>query len=125
MITIRQKGDFSKLDTFLERAKEAAKISQLDKYGRAGVDALSSATPVDTGKTAASWTYDIVHTENTVSIQFSNTNLTSDGVPVAILLQYGHGTGTGGYVQGIDYINPALKPLFEKIADEAWREVSQ
>ena len=125
MITIRQKGDFSKLDTFLERAKEAAKISQLDKYGRAGVDALSSATPVDTGKTAASWTYDIIRTENSVSIQFSNTNLTTDGVPVAILLQYGHGTGTGGYVQGIDYINPALKPLFEKIADEAWREVSQ
>ena len=125
MITIRQKGDFSKLTSFLERAKEVVKLSDLDKYGREGVAALSSATPKDTGKTADSWTYDIVHRENSVSIEFSNSNLTDNKVPIAILLQYGHATRNGGYVNGIDYINPALRPVFERMADEAWREVNR
>jgi hypothetical protein len=127
MITISQKGDFSNLSSFLERAKAALRISCLDKYGRLGVDALSAATPVDTGKTADSWSYEIVRSDDneSVSLVFNNSNMTSIGTPVAILLQYGHGTGGGGYVKGIDYINPALKPIFQQIADEAWREVSQ
>lgn len=127
MITISQKGDFSNLSNFFERAKAALRISCLDKYGRLGVDALSAATPVDTGTTAASWSYEIERGDNneSVSIIFSNSNLTSMGTPVAILLQYGHGTGGGGYVKGIDYINPALKPIFQEIADEAWKEVAQ
>ena len=127
MITISQKGDFSNLSNFFERAKAALRISCLDKYGRLGVDALSAATPVDTGTTAASWSYEIERGDNneSVSIIFSNSNLTSMGTPVAILLQYGHGTGGEGYVRGIDYINPALKAIFQEIADEAWKEVAQ
>lgn len=125
MITFRQKGDFSKLSRFLERAKEAIKIGDLDKYGRQGVDALKSATPKDTGKTADSWTYSIVRTDETVTIEFHNTNLTETNIPIAILLQYGHATKNGGFVQGIDYINPAVRPIFKQIADEAWREVRQ
>ena len=125
MITIRQKGDFSNLSRFLERAKEAIKLGKLDHYGRLGVEALSSATPVDTGKTASCWNYEIVRTDNSVSIVFNNSNLTDQNTPVAILLQYGHATGTGGYVQGIDYINPAIRPIFEEMANEAWMEVSR
>lgn len=125
MITFRQKGDFSKLSNFFERAKEAIKLGDLDKYGRQGVDALKSATPKDTGKTADSWTYSIVRKKESVTIEFNNTNLTETKIPIAILLQYGHATKNGGFVQGIDYINPALKPVFQAIADEAWREVRQ
>lgn len=125
MITFRQQGDFSNLNSFFNRIKEAIKLSDLDKYGREGVAALSSATPKDTGKTADSWKYNIVHRNGSVSIEFSNDNLTDMKIPVAILLQYGHATRNGGYVKGIDYINPALKPIFERMAEEAWREVSR
>lgn len=123
MISIRQKGDFSKLSRYFERVKEAARLGVLDKYGREGVAALSSATPVKTGKTAASWTYDIERQNGSVSIVFRNTNI-NKGVPIAIILQTGHGTGTGGWVQGRDYINPAIQPIFDKIADSAWKEVT-
>lgn len=123
MISIRQKGDFSKLSKYFERVKEAARLGALDKYGREGVAALSSATPVKTGKTAASWTYDIERQNGSVSIVFHNTNI-NKGVPIAIILQTGHGTGTGGWVQGRDYINPAIQPIFDKIADSAWKEVT-
>ena len=125
MITISQKGNFSNLSNFFERAAAAVKLSRLDKYGRLGVDALSAATPVDTGETAASWSYEIERGENSTSLIFKNSNVTEQGDPIAILLQYGHATGNGGYVKGIDYINPALRPIFEQIADEAWREASQ
>jgi len=125
MITISQKGDFSNLSNFFERAKAALRISCLDKYGRLGVDALSAATPFDTGKTSESWSYRIDRGDDYTSLIFENSNLTTQGTPVAILLQYGHATGNGGYVQGIDYINPTLRPIFQEIADEAWREVSQ
>lgn len=125
MITLRQRGDFSNLTSFFERIKEAIKLSDLDKYGREGVSALMSATPKDTGKTAESWKYNIVHRNNSVSIEFTNDNLTENKIPIAILLQYGHATRNGGFVRGIDYINPALRPLFERMAEEAWREVSQ
>jgi hypothetical protein len=124
MITIRQEGDFSKLTSFLERAKEVVRISDLDKYGREGVAALASATPVDSGKTADSWHYKIEQKQGSVSIVFYNSNV-NDGVPIAIILQYGHGTRNGGWVEGIDYINPAIQPIFNKIVDSAWREVTK
>lgn len=124
MITFRQKGDFSKLTSFLERAKEAVKLGDLDKYGREGVAALSSATPVRTGLTANSWYYEIEHQNGSVSITFNNSNI-NKGVPIAIILQYGHGTRNGGWVRGRDYINPAIQPVFDRIANEAWKEVTK
>ncbi len=124
MISFRQKGDFSKLDKYFERLKEAAKIGVLDKYGRAGVSALASATPTRTGKTAASWSYEIKRQNGSTSIEFLNSNI-NKGVPIAIILQYGHGTGTGGWVEGRDYINPAIQPIFDKLAEEAWKEVTK
>lgn len=124
MITFRHKGDFSNLTRFLERAKQAVRPTDLDKYGREGVAALASATPVDSGLTASSWSYDIVQTKGTTTINFNNSHI-NNGVPIAIILQYGHGTGTGGWVEGRDYINPAIQPLFDRIANEAWREVTR
>ena len=124
MITFRQRGDFSKLTNFLERAKEAVHLGNLDKYGQEGVAALASATPVDTGQTANSWHYKIEQKNGSVSIGFYNTNI-QNGVPIAIILQYGHATRNGGWVQGRDYINPAIQPIFDKIADTAWRELTK
>ena len=124
MISFRQKGDFSNLSSYLERVKEKVKLGDLDKYGRAGVAALASATPVDSGQTANSWYYEIERQNGSVSIVFNNSNV-NKGVPIAVILQYGHGTGTGGWVQGRDYINPAIQPLFDKIADDAWKEVTK
>ena len=124
MIIFRQKGDFSKLSRYLERVKEAARIGVLDKYGREGVAALASATPVESGKTAGSWYYEIKRQNGSVSIIFKNSNI-NKGVPIAIILQYGHGTGTGGWVEGRDYINPAIQPIFDKIAEAAWKEVTK
>lgn len=124
MISFRQKGDFSKLTRFLERAKEAVKIGDLDKYGRAGVAALSSATPVDSGLTASSWYYEIEHKDGSSTITFNNSNI-QNGVPIAIILQYGHGTRGGGWVEGRDYINPAIQPIFDEIVESAWREVTK
>lgn len=124
MIKFRQKGDFSKLNRFLERAREAIKIGDLDKYGREGVAALASATPVESGLTASSWSYEISRSNGTVAIRFYNSNI-QNGVPIAIILQYGHGTGTGGWVEGRDYINPAVRPLFDEIANNAWKEVTK
>ncbi len=122
MITFEQKGDFANLTRFLEKAKSAARISDLDKYGRRGVEALASATPVETGKTASSWNYEITNKKGSVSITFNNSNI-QNGVPIAIILQYGHGTRNGGWVEGRDYINPAIQPIFDEIANSAWREV--
>lgn len=124
MISFRQKGDFSKVTSFLEKAKEVVHIGDLDKYGREGVAALASATPVDTGQTANSWYYEIVNKNGSATITFNNSNI-QNGVPIAIILQYGHGTRNGGWVQGRDYINPAIQPIFDKIADEAWKEVTK
>lgn len=124
MISFSHKGDFSKLTRFLERAKHSVNLSILDKYGREGVAALASATPVDTGLTASSWYYKIENKNNRIRINFYNSNI-QNGVPIAIILQYGHGTGTGGWVEGFDYINPAIQPIFNKIANDAWREVTK
>ena len=123
MIKISQKGDFKKSITYMEKLKEAIHLNAFDKYGREGVSALSSATPVDSGETASSWYYKIERTKNTISITFYNSNV-NKGVPIAIILQYGHGTGTGGWVEGRDYINPAIQPIFDKMAEEAWKEVT-
>lgn len=124
MITFRQKGDFSKLTRFLERVKGAVRLSDLDKYGRQGVAALSSATPIDSGLTAESWYYEIENKKGSATITFYNSNI-QNGVPIAIVLQYGHGTRNGGWVQGRDYINPAIQPIFDEIANEAWGEVTK
>lgn len=124
MISFRHQGDFSKLTRFLEKAKGAVKLGDLDRYGREGVAALASATPLDTGLTANSWTYKVEYTKESVTISFNNTNI-QNGVPIAIILQYGHGTRNGGWVQGRDYINPAIQPIFDRIADDAWREVTR
>lgn len=123
MITFRQKGDFSKFSKYLEKVTKAAKVDILDEYGRAGVSALSSATPVDSGLTAASWYYEITRTDGSATITFLNSNV-NKGVQIAIILQYGHGTGTGGWVEGRDYINPAIQPIFDKLAEDAWKEVT-
>ena len=124
MIKFEQKGDFSKLTRYLERAKETVKLGDLDRYGRAGVSALSSATPVRTGLTASSWYYKTENSNGVASISFHNSNI-QNGVPIAIILQYGHGTRNGGWVQGRDYINPAIQPIFDSIAEKAWREVTK
>lgn len=124
MISFRQKGDFSKLTRFLEKSKEAVKIGDLDRYGRQGVSALASATPVDSGLTANSWYYKIERENESVTISFHNSNI-QNGVPIAIILQYGHGTRNGGWVQGRDYINPAVQPIFDEIVNNAWKEVNK
>lgn len=124
MISFRHKGDFSKFTRFLEKAKNSIRLGDLDRYGREGVAALASATPTESGKTADSWYYEIVHKQGSVSINFNNSNI-NKGVPIAIILQYGHGTGTGGWVEGRDYINPAIQPVFDKLANDAWREVTK
>lgn len=124
MISFRHKGDFSDLTKYLEQLKKADRIKILEKYGQAGVAALSSATPVESGLTASSWDYDVEVSRGSSTITFHNTNI-NKGVPIAIILQYGHGTGTGGWVEGRDYINPAIQPIFDKIVEEAWREVTK
>lgn len=124
MITFRHKGDFSKTTRFLERAKHVVRLADLDRFGREGVAALASATPVESGLTASSWYYEITYSKSGAKIAFYNSNI-QNGVPIAIILQYGHGTGTGGWVEGRDYINPAIQPIFDRIVDEAWREVTR
>lgn len=122
-VTIQPKGNFKKTNTWLQKIKGIVKQSTLDKYGRAGVQALSAATPVDSGVTASSWYYEIERTSNSATIIFKNSNI-NEGVPIALILQYGHGTGTGGYVQGRDYINPAIRPIFDQMSQDAWKEVT-
>ena len=124
MITIRQKGDFHKVTGYLERMKNIIHLGILDKYGRKGVEVLKAATPIDSGETANSWYYKIEHGKDYAIIGFYNSHV-NDGVSIAIILQYGHGTGTGGWVEGRDYINPSIGPLFDEIADEAWKEITK
>ena len=123
MIRFNHRGGFGKTERFLNLLRGQKYLNVLHKYGQEGVRALASATPVGSGKTASSWTYKIEQTKTRTTIFWTNTN-TNDGANIALLLQYGHGTGTGGFVRGIDYINPAMAPIFEQIAREAWREVT-
>lgn len=126
MITIRQEGNFDNLTNFFERCKGWINLSNLDDYGRRGVEALASATPRDSGTTATSWFYTIERRgTKSASIIFHNSNVTPQGTPVAILIQYGHATKNGAWVEGIDYINPALRPVFQDLADQVWREVTR
>jgi hypothetical protein len=122
-VSFSVKGSFKKMDSFLDAMGKAKLFANLAPYARKGVDALASATPIDSGLTAASWDYEIYSSRGSVSIVWTNSN-TESGKPVAILLQYGHGTGTGGYVEGRDYINPALKPIFDQIAEDVWKVVT-
>ncbi len=124
LISFQSSGSFHHIEAFLDRMINADMFNALDQYAHEGVLALAAATPKDTGLTAASWTYEIVNTHKYASITWLNTNITSYGTPVAIMLQYGHGTGTGGYVQGEDFINPALRPIFDKIAENIWKAVT-
>lgn len=123
MIRITQSGNFDNIERFLKKTQKGNLFAGLQKYGEMGVTALANATPKETGKTAASWRYEIKNTSDSYTIEWYNTN-ENRGVNIAVILQYGHGTGTGGYVQGRDYINPAIKPIFEQIANAAWKEVT-
>lgn len=123
MIKFTSKGDYAKTEAWLQKMKDGAIFDALSRYGAAGVSALASATPVDEGTAASSWTYEIEKKSGKWAIIWGNTDIV-DGTPVVILLQLGHGTGTGGYVQGRDFINPALQPIFDQMAEEAWRVVT-
>ena len=123
IIGFYHKGDWKKTTSFLERALEAVNLGVLDKYGKMGVEALEMATPMDSGQTAASWYYEIEQTGDSASIIWRNSNLSQDWFPIAIYLQYGHATKNGGWVDGIDYVNPALQPIFEKMAGDIWKEL--
>lgn len=122
MITVESKGNFDNTEKLLKRIKSRDYLKVLDKFGRQGVTALSGATPTRSGKTASSWDYEVLVSGGGVTLQWTNSNI-NNGVSIAIILQYGHGTRNGGYVVGRDYINPAMRPLFDKMADEAWKAV--
>lgn len=122
MISFKHTGDFSKTFAFLEKSNSSSNFSSLDKYGREGVAALQAATPFSTGLTANSWYYEITKSGNTATISFLNSNI-QNGVSIAIILQYGHATRNGGWVQGRDYINPAVQPIFDNMAETIWKEV--
>ena len=122
MIVFSQKGNFNKTEKFLKKALNADFYKSLERYAQEGVRALSAATPIDSGTTANSWGYEIKKGRNSVNIYWTNSNI-NNGVNIAVILQYGHGTNGGGYVQGRDYINPAIRPIFDKIAENAWKEV--
>ena len=123
MIRIKHKGDYSKVTRYFEKLSKRATIVALEKYGQMAVDTLAQATPVRSGLTASSWHFEINKTGKGYSIDLFNSHV-NKGVPIAIILQYGHGTGTGGWVEGRDYINPAIQPVFDKLASDAWKEVS-
>ncbi len=125
-IKFTSKGDWNDTEHWLNKLQNTHDYKVLEKYGREGVAALSAATPIDSGVTAASWNYKIVINRDktdSVSLVFTNNNKTETGIPIVILLHYGHGNGRGGYIQGRDFINPVVQPLFDKVADEFWREV--
>ena len=122
MITVKSTGSFKKLESFLKKMSDEEAFRVLDSLGQQGVVALAGATPIDTGLTRQSWAYEVEHKKGSHTLIWKNTNV-HNGVNVAIILQYGHGTGTGGWVQGYDYINPAIRPVFDQIADEVWKQV--
>lgn len=123
MITFESTGDFERTRKALHKMSRGDIFAALDQYAQEGVSALASATPVDSGLTAASWGYEVKRSRGSYSITWTNTN-TQNGFPVAVMLQYGHGTGTGGYIRGQDYINPAIRPVFDLIADKVWKAVT-
>lgn len=124
MISFTHKGSFKNTETFLSRLLKKDYMSILHNYGRKGVSLLANATPVSSGLTASSWDYNIKQTKSSIKITWTNSNK-ADGVPIVILLQYGHATKNGGFVNGNDFINPVMRPLFEKIANDVWKEVTK
>lgn len=122
IMTVTHHGDFNKTEKFFEKLKNKFNVGTLDKYGKKGVRYLSMSTPKDTGLTASSWYYEVKHDDKGMTIVWSNSNI-NDGVNIAMILQYGHGTNHGGWVEGIDYINPALKKIFDEMAKDAAKEV--
>lgn len=125
MIKLSCRGNYNKTEKFLKECKDINELRQImEKYGREGVAALSALTPVDSGETASSWSFEIIQEADGISLVFTNNSTTDTGIPIAILLQYGHGNGRGGYVRGRDFINPAIQPIFDKLLDEAWKEVT-
>lgn len=122
-ISFKSSGSFDKTEKFLAKIKHPNLLASLEHFGQEGVNILEQATPKESGVTAGSWTYTVVKKRGSYAIYWSNTHL-ADGMPIALLLQYGHGTGTGGYVQGRDYINPAMQPFFDRMAAEAWKVVN-
>ena len=126
MIKLSCRGNYNKTEKFLKDCKDLNELRQImEKYGREGVAALSSTTPIDTGETATSWSFEVIQEGDGISLVFTNNATTKTGIPIAILLQYGHGNGRGGYIRGRDFINPAIQPIFDKLLDEAWKEVTQ
>lgn len=123
IITFKHKGNFSKTGRFFKSIFKRDYLKRLNTYAKIGVSALMAATPKQTGKTADSWSYEIVTTNDGVSIWWKNSNVLENGTPIVILLQYGHGTGNGGYVKGKNFINPAIKPVFDNISESVWKEV--
>lgn len=123
MVTFKHKGNFKNTERFFGRILDAVHLSNLDGFGQKGVEALASATPKESGKTSESWQYEIERNADAITIRWFNTNV-NKGVNIAIILQYGHGTRNGGYVQGRDYINPAIQPIFDEIAETAWKEIT-
>ena len=125
MINIKCRGNYNKTEKFLNKCKDINEVRQiLERYGREGVAALSANTPIDSGETATSWFFELIQENNGISLVFSNNSTTKTGIPIIVLLQYGHGNGKGGYVRGQDIVNPAIQPIFDKIANEIWREVN-
>jgi len=124
LIKIKHKGNFNNTERFFNRVLKRGYLNILEKYGKAGVDALRNATPSESGKTADSWNFGIEEGNGTVTLYWTNSN-ENQGVNIAILLIYGHGLQNGSYVQGVDFVNPAMRPIFEKIADESWKEVTK
>ena len=122
IISFKTKGDFKKTNKMLHTIIEKHYVRKLRRFGEIGVQALASATPKDSGETASSWSFEIQETSGRLGVYWKNNNF-NDGVNIAIILQYGHGTNNGGYVEGIDYINPAIRPIFQRMADEAWKEI--
>lgn len=122
-ITLKTSGSFKRTTSFLQKMNASRLYSRLSYYGEMGVKALSAATPKDTGLTASSWSYKIEAKEGRVTLSWNNSN-TNNGVPIALVIQYGHVTGTGGWVEGRDYINPAIQPIFDKMVKDIWKEVT-
>ena len=124
MISFKQTGDFKKTTKYLRRMQHMSLDQFLKQYAQKGVDALASVTPKDTGLTASSWYYDITQTKNSIKIEWKNSNIVN-GVPIAVIIQYGHATRNGGYVRGVDYINPAIKPIFDEISESIRKELAK
>ena len=123
LVVMKQSGSLKNFEGFLYKNRKRRIYQLLNEYGKQGVELLRDATPVDTGKTATGWDYEIEVNSQGISLYWVNNNV-NEGVPIAILIQYGHATRNGSDVQGVDYINPALRPLFESMATKLWKEVS-